>query len=215
MVMASALSLAIIFVLIVKPTGEIATLKASKVYYFNANQDNFYENPANWQPEYPGTHIASDSRLVLESEAYVTGYDLKIEGVLQIMEEASLIAISNKLEIENGAKLFNRGKLLANVIHNAGLLKNNQSAVLKVDTYHALPESHTINLHAGKFNTQKDFINQGRFDNYGLCEVGTEFLNRAEVYQQGRAQIRIRGMLVDQIKNADQDGFSYTFLNQN
>ena len=95
-----------------------------KEYYFSPTEDNFYENPSNWIPEYPGTKIQPGSKIVIQGLAYVTHYDLEILGEVHVPMDGMLFSSEGNLRVLKGGKILNEGELVLNAIDNEGELHN-------------------------------------------------------------------------------------------
>jgi len=165
-------------------------------YYFLASEDYFYENPANWFPSYPGTEIAAGDQVVIMSDVYFTGYDLKINGKMKVMLGAKMSSAQGNLIIRKGGELDNEGEILVNQVDNSGTFNNRISANFHVNSYYAHSGAQTSNSLNARFITIYKLVNAGRFDNYSQCVAGRHFENRAVFNQIKNSQLEISGEIV-------------------
>lgn len=166
-----------------------------ETYYFSAKVDNFYENPQNWSPAYPGTVIAPGQKVVIQELAYVTGYDIVVEGELEIEMGGALFASTGSLRLEDSAQLKNGGELIFDQIVNRGEVHNLMGAKIHVKAFNSHPQGRVSNLKSAKFIVTDRLHNDGRFQNYSFCAAG-ELNNQAEFHQLHGAELRIDGKLV-------------------
>ena len=171
-----------------------------KVFYFSAVQDNFYENPANWAPSYPGTMIDMDQKIVLQDMAYVTGYDLQIKGELEIVMGATLFASAGKLEILPEGQLSNHGELIMDQVENQGQVSNYMGAKIHVKRFVSSEDASVDNLKSASFIVIEKLTNQGNFSNYSLCTTG-EFINSSDFQQRTGGELRVDGKMVPMAAN--------------
>ncbi|MEM7654567.1 MAG: hypothetical protein AAF399_00450 [Bacteroidota bacterium] len=162
-------------------------------FYFSPTEDNFFENPANWMPAYPGTHIPPQSRLIVQGVAYLTDYDLTVSGQLQIAMDGQLFSSKGSLILEERAQLANEGELILHRIENRGQLFNRAAASLNVHHYDAMPGAITRNFKGASFVVNQQLRNQGLFDNYGQCSVRLRFENEATFNQLNGSELMIQG----------------------
>lgn len=167
----------------------------AKDFFFMAQEDHYYENPANWYPSYPGVHISKEDRVVLMTDANANGYDIVVEGVLEIQLGAILTSSYGNLIIQAGGLLDNDGSVLVNKITNKGQVYNRQSATINIHDYIAHAGAQTHNSYSATFTTIKSLINEGRFDNYGHCKSEQNLTNVAVFNQINRSELEVAGDL--------------------
>lgn len=170
--------------------------EATQVYFFTAFEDNFYENPANWHPEYPGTTIETDTRIVIQDMAYITGFDLHIKGLLEIDMGASLYSDQNNLLFAKEGKLDNNGEIIANSVINNGLIFNQMGAKIHVKSFTSTQNGNVQNLRSGQFIVIDSLTNQGNFLNYSYCATG-ELYNHAQFQQIKGSELHIDGKNIE------------------
>jgi len=168
----------------------------AKDYYFLASEDYFYENPANWYPSYPGTEVAADDQVVIMSDVYFTGYDLKVAGKLKVMLGAKMSSAEGNVIIAEGGSMDNEGEILVNQVENRGIFINRISAVFHVNDYFARSGAVTNNSLKAQFTTIGNLINEGRFDNYSQCTAGKNFENHSVFNQIRNSQLEISGEIL-------------------
>ncbi|RMG20405.1 MAG: hypothetical protein D6730_19950 [Bacteroidetes bacterium] len=150
-----------------------------QVYFFSAREDNLYENPANWSPAYPGTHIREEEKIVLRGMVYITDYKLNIAGSMDLGLGSTLYALAGDVQIGATGQLTNRGELMVNRLINEGKINNSASGKIDVMEYTALPGAYTHNGPEAAFITAGNLHNQGVFNNYNLCKVRGKLINEA------------------------------------
>lgn len=164
-----------------------------KDFHFEPTEDSFFENPANWQPAYPGTHIQAGDRIILHGPAYATFYDIKLEGAMEIYAEGSFYSFNGNLEILPGAEIQNHGELMVNELTNAGIIDNQSSATVDVMHYTGDEGSVMNNLLGANFTSAGNMVNKGIFNNYGLCAVRDEFKNLATFNELPGSELVVHG----------------------
>ncbi|MEM6344985.1 MAG: hypothetical protein AAF927_13930 [Bacteroidota bacterium] len=170
--------------------------EATQHFFFSAKEDNFYENPANWEPEYPGTVIEADARIVIQDLAYLTGYNLKVNGLLEVAMGASLYSDQNDIVLFHEGKLDNHGEIIVNNIRNGGLVFNQMGAKIHVKSF-ALEQSGSVqNLRSANFIVIDSLVNQGHFLNYSYCAAG-ELYNHSQFQQTKGSELHIDGKSVE------------------
>lgn len=165
-------------------------------YFFLASEDYYYENPANWFPSYPGTEISEDEEVVIMSDVYINGFDLKVAGKLKVTLGVKISSVKGNLYVQEGGELDNEGEILVNQVKNQGMLINRISATFYVNDYHALTGAITNNSLNAQFITVANLVNEGTFHNYSHCKAGKTFVNRASFYQTKNSQLEIAGVIM-------------------
>ncbi|MEM7657758.1 MAG: hypothetical protein AAF399_16625 [Bacteroidota bacterium] len=166
-----------------------------KDYFFMAQEDHFYANPANWFPAYPGTHIDADDKVVLMEDATIDGFSLQVEGTLEIGMEATLQSRQGEIIISPRGTFNNAGEVYIAGIINGGILNNRHGAQIHIHQFVAQLGAITHNAASAAFVTLAELVNQGRFDNYGLCRIGRDFKNLATFNQISSSQLKVAGEL--------------------
>ena len=168
----------------------------AKDFFFLATEDNHFENPANWYPAYPGAKITSDDKITVMADANFSGYNIHVEGILEIMLNATVHSPNGSIIIKENGLLDNNGKLLVDRVSNYGKLYNRLSAVVHIHTYEAFSGAHTYNGYSATFRTISHLVNQGRFDNYSDCITGSDLKNTSIFNQIRHSQLQVTGALV-------------------
>ncbi|WNJ16776.1 hypothetical protein [Pontibacter sp. G13] len=164
-------------------------------FFFVGEEDNFYENPANWQPSYPGTNIASNQKVVIQEPVYLTGYDLSILGTIQIAIDAEVFSAENGISVLKDGLLINEGSMILHHLDLAGELTNRQTGSIVVKQLKAAEIAKTRNLKGGEMEVSQLLQNLGNFENYGICKVGDTLdqhgsfrnMTGSELYVKGEA----------------------------
>ncbi|MFK7922648.1 MAG: hypothetical protein AB8H47_11865 [Bacteroidia bacterium] len=170
--------------------------EATQHYFFSAIEDNFYENPANWHPEYPGTVVEANTRIVIQDMAYLTGFDLEVKGLLEIDMGASLYSDQNDLHFSENGKLDNQGEIIVNNIHNNGLIFNQTGAKIHVKSFVSKQGGSVQNLRSAEFIVIDSLTNQGYFLNYSYCAAG-ELFNHSQFQQIKGSELHIDGKSIE------------------
>lgn len=165
-------------------------------YFFLANEDHFYENPSNWYPAYPGTHVKAADRIVILTDVNYTGFDLEVDGIMEVMLGAKITSADGAITIHKQGELDNDGELLVASIFNYGKLNNRFSAVVHVHDFVAYNGAFTHNAYSASFRTINNLTNEGRFDNYSSCFAGRDFRNEAVFNQNRHSLLDVSGELV-------------------
>ncbi|MEZ4773060.1 MAG: hypothetical protein R3D00_07750 [Bacteroidia bacterium] len=165
-------------------------------YFFQAVEDHLYENPANWLPTYPGAEVRTGDRVVLMENVSFVGYDIVVNGYLEIGMGVSLISGENGLLVSNTGTVDNSGEILVKYIESSGRIANQIAARIHLFNFHAFEGAITHNSASATFVTLLDLENQGRFDNYGICKAGNDFRNHAFFYQIRYANLDVRGNII-------------------
>lgn len=184
-------------------------------FFFLASEDYLYENPANWHPAYPGTEIQEGDKVVVMSDVFFTGYDIKVEGEFKVMLGARVSSSKGSLRISENGQIDNEGEILVNQVENFGKVVNRISATLNVHDYIAHPGAHTHNSLKATFKTLGSLINNGKFDNYSICAAGQTFENTSVFNQIRDSRLNIEGeMLLSPGSEFNQSDKSTTFLGE-
>lgn len=162
-------------------------------YYFLATEDHLYENPVNWYPAYPGTHVGNEDRVLVMADMYLAGFPITVEGTMEIKVGARIVSGESHIHVKPNGVLDNAGDLLVHTVLNEGMVYNRVSARIHLFAYQAFDGARTHNSASATFQTIGNLINAGRFDNYSICHAGEDFTNQAIFYQMPRSQLQIRG----------------------
>ncbi|GAB4402339.1 MAG: hypothetical protein OHK0039_00220 [Bacteroidia bacterium] len=165
-------------------------------FYFLATEDHYFENPANWYPSYPGTQVSAGDRMILFTDTYFQGFDLHIDGTLELKIGAELYSRDGAVVISRTGLLDNDGTVLVHRVDNHGRVRNRISANIHLHEYTAHPGAHTYNACAASFTTSANLINEGQFDNYSHCQTGENLYNRAVFNQNLHSRLDVAGELV-------------------
>lgn len=163
------------------------------IFYFSPQADNHYANPANWSPTYPGTYIFKDQKVVIQGQVNLPFYDLQVEGKLELGLDAQLFSPEHGLIIKKGGQVDNHGEIVVAKIEQEGHFNNNFTG--KVDAYrlHTGRHSQTFNLLGAEITVKEDFLNQGKFNNYGKVLAEERFHNTSQFYQMGSSSLLVKG----------------------
>ncbi|MEM6262128.1 MAG: hypothetical protein AAGI38_06435 [Bacteroidota bacterium] len=167
--------------------------KPATTYYFLGVEDGLYENPANWQPGYPGTFISPKEKVIIQESVSFTGYDLEVAGKLKIGPGAELFSSRNTLRIASTGYVVNDGELKVHQIENEGKLDNSLAAEIDLYEFRAGPKAITRNAQSARFVTLGNIYNEGVFQNYSYCSIGGELDNRATFSQLSNGQLIVQG----------------------
>lgn len=159
-------------------------LPAPHAFYFSPRTDSFFENPANWQPYYPGPHIRKKHEIHIQGMCYLTSFNLTLAGKLYVEKDATLYAFAGGLLVEPKAQIHNQGEIIINQLYHKGKLFNMPGAHFDVLNFYSYSSSITQNFSHAQFNIVGTCDNEGSFMNYGLCVV-KEAIAYPENFSQG------------------------------
>lgn len=162
-------------------------------FTFAPQDDNLYENPDNWSPSYPGTHIQEGQLISIQGMAYATYYDIVIDGKAIIGREATLYSFSGNLTMGRTGELVNFGELMVNRLINHGRVINHMAGSVDVLTFEASDSGVTDNLNGADFKIATTFTNSGVFNNYSVCVVKEKFINHSVFNQLRGGKLVYRG----------------------
>jgi len=183
-------------------------------YIFSSVEDNLYENPANWEPEYPGTKIKKDDKIVVQDDAFFMGYDIEIDGTLEIAISAKLHSTGNNLVIRPSGKVLNEGILSVNTVENHGVLDNSLSATANLHHYRAYEYALTSNRMSADFVITESLVNEGTFNNYSSCTVGKKFVNTSSFNPMSQSVLTVKGTVLAEIPRSKSNDDSYSLNNE-
>ena len=189
-------ALPFIFLLVLSFTLHSQSLEGTE-YFFLGTQDVFYENPDNWYPEYPGSKIGFGNKVVVQSDMYFQGFNLIVEGELEIELGVVINSPANSIFIKQLGEVNNYGNLVIYSVINYGKFTNNVSSHLDLKTYVAKPSGVTNNFMSASFTVNRDIINDGIFNNYSYCEVGQNFKNSRVFNQINASELLVSGTYME------------------
>jgi hypothetical protein len=168
---------------------------SAKTYFFKGTTDHLFENPANWSPAHPGSNLLEGDKWVIESQMYVSVPDLLISGMLEIKTGAKVVAteFSRSISLHLLGSIDNGGELILKDFYQAGSVFNRQGCRMHIRNHLAQPTAFTQNF--GTMTSLDSFENQGRFDNYGLCNAEGDFGNMAVFNQIRDSKLVVAGEL--------------------
>lgn len=172
-------------------------LFAEEKFIFSPKVDSHYENPANWTPSYPGTHIQKHQEVIVQGFVNIPFYDLTIDGLLHVELDATIFSPNSQLTVGKTGTLYNDGEVILKHLHQEGLVNNNYSGKLNLHTFQADQSGRTYNLSGGEMIVTQSFTNKGEFNNYGDCRVKFDFDNEADFNQIGDSRLFVKGKLYD------------------
>lgn len=175
-----------------------------QLFYFSAIEDNFYENPANWNPYYPGTKIAENSKVSIQDLVYLSGFTLEVEGELEITQDASIFSAEDGLLITESGKLKNHGLINVAQIENNHTFLNKFGGTVQILNYSSSMVSKLNNGRSASFSVIEEFDNRGEFYNYGLCKVGSIKSNKQYTGLPG-SEVIVRGKILGELKTDKSD----------
>ena len=158
-------------------------------YYFTANADNSFENPANWSPAYPGNTIKAEDKVFVQADMIINGFNLVVEGLLDVSLGVNVSSDENTI-INHGA-IINNGEIhAANLINNAKL---DNSSIIWVKNIANKRMANLNNSMMGTITVTKQATNEGTFINSGVCVFYNNFANEAVVNQLHNAKMEVKG----------------------
>lgn len=169
-------------------------------YVFSPIEDHLWENPANWYPEFPGFPITRNQYVMIEGDVCFTGFDMLVWGVIHLGMGSRIFSPDGKIQVHAGGKLINNGEIVVTSIENQGLIQNNLSAMIDIESFQCLDGGFTHNARSALFTVRNSIVNQGVFNNYSLCTIGNQFINEATFNQMPHAELRVNGMKVENVR---------------
>ena len=128
--------------------------------------------------------------------AYLTGYNVKVNGLLEVAMGASLYSDQNDIILQKDGKLDNQGEIIVNQIRNEGLIFNQMGAKIHVKSF-ALKQGGSVqNLRSANFIVIDSLVNRGHFLNYSYCATG-ELYNHAQFQQIRGSELHIDGKNIE------------------
>lgn len=172
-------------------------LGVAKTYFFLGNEDNLYENPANWSPTYPGTKILAGDKLYIQADANFDGFNLEIEGLLDIEYGAGLYSSDNGIVIHKTGSVLNNGEINIRFIENFGTYENAYNTMIK--KYYGYKYSIMNNSISALFSIKENCINQGILHNYNNVTILGNLNNFSEIYLHNQANLTVSGSFIESI----------------
>jgi hypothetical protein len=165
----------------------------AKRFYFHGTENNEYVNPANWSPSYPGTKIRQNDTVIVQSDVTFSGFNLEIEGEMEIVMGASFSAKYDGIIIREGGKLMNEGEMRTKFIDNDGIVDNSVAAAWISDSCINHKYGLINSLLASEMSIKRGMINEGKWNFSGKCVVMGEFVNEGEIALAHSANLEIKG----------------------
>jgi len=158
-------------------------------YYFTANADNSFENPANWTPAYPGNTIKTEDKVFVQADMIINGFNVVVNGLLDVALGVNVSSEENTI-INNGS-IINNGEIhVASLINNAKL---DNSSIIWVQNIANKRMASVNNNMMGTITVTKLATNEGTFMNAGVCFFYNNFANEAVVNQLHNAKMEVKG----------------------
>lgn len=180
-------------------------------YYFTANADNSFENPANWTPAYPGNTIKSEDKVFVQADMIIEGFNLTVNGLLDIALGVNVSSQENTI-INNGSIINNGEVRVANVINNAKL---DNSSIMWVQNIANKRMANFNNNMMGTITVTKQATNEGTFINAGVCVFHNNFANEAVVNQLHNAKMEVKGNYTSSVNAEIKKSSTSTFASGN
>jgi hypothetical protein len=158
-------------------------------YYFTANADNSFENPANWTPAYPGNTIKTEDKVFVQADMIFNGFNLIVNGLLDVSLGVNVSSEENNL-INNGSVINNGEIRVASVINNAKL---DNSSIIWIQNIANKRMATVNNNMMGTITITKQATNEGTFTNAGVCVFYNNFANESLVNQLHNAKMEVKG----------------------
>lgn len=158
-------------------------------YYFTANADNSFENPANWSPAYPGNTVKAEDKVFVQADMIIDGFSLTVNGLLDVALGVNVSSQTNTI-INNGS-IINNGEIQVAGLINNGKLDN--SSIIWVQNIANKRMSTVNNNMMGTITVTKQATNEGTFINGGVCVFYNNFANEATVNQLHNAKMEVKG----------------------
>jgi hypothetical protein len=172
-------------------------LSVAKTYFFLGNEDNLYENPANWSPNYPGTKVLAGDKLYIQSDVNFDGFNIEVEGLLDIEYGAGLYSTGNGIIIRKTGNVLNNGEINIRFIENFGTYENAYNTIIK--KYYGYKYGLLNNSISALFTAKENFTNQGILHNYYNLSILGNLNNFGEIYMHNEANLTVSGNFVESI----------------
>lgn len=164
-------------------------------FYFSGNEDADYTNAANWSPTYPGTTIGANDKVFIQADANIIGFDLMVEGLLDISMGAKISANGNNLVLRGNAKVMNNGEIIVSNIKNEGTFENCAGARFACKQFNNTKSGIMNAGIASKSFINELFLNEGVYNLSSECEVKGNFFNKKSITLSHQAILNVSGEL--------------------
>lgn len=175
-------------------------------FYFSGNEDADYTNPANWYPTYPGATIGANDKVFIQADANIVGFDLMVEGLLDISMGAKISAVNNNLVLKNNAKVMNNGEIVVSNIKNEGIFENCAGARVACKQFNNTISGTMNSGIASKSYINELFLNEGIYNLSSECVVKGDFVNKKSVTLSHQATLNVKGELNSTVLSKMQQG---------
>jgi hypothetical protein len=173
----------------------LTVFASAKDYHFLGTEDNMYVNPANWYPNYPGTQIEENDRIIIEGKVVYEGFMIDLAGKMEVTLGSEITSSDGEILIRPSGKLSNFGEVKIRGIRNFGSFVNNVSAATHLGFFSAQRSAVSTNMASATMLTSGDLVNIGTFNNYGYCKIGNDLFNlNASIFNQMQhAELEVKG----------------------
>jgi len=169
-------------------------LSFSEVFYFTGSADNDFSNPENWTPRYPGANIRENDSIYVQSDLNINDGSIVLAGRMEILMGVSFYAKTSNIRILSKGKLINQGELHLSFLDNNGLMQNDVSGLLVLDScvnrlgavLDGMLTSYTI--------VRKNILNQGKWTCNAMTLVQGEVRNEGNIDLSFTSKMEIKGM---------------------
>lgn|GEM_PF-1819959 len=168
----------------------------AKDYFFTGVEDALYVNPANWEPNYPGTTLLPEDHVYIQAEAIFIGHNLDVEGQLEVLPGGILRGINGSVSIAQGGKLTNQGEILVDELYNNGACVNGFASTMKLNTYIGTESSWMQNLSSSYMVLTKNLVNKGQICHYGELDIRYDLHNEGKINLNNSSVLAIHGNLM-------------------
>ncbi|MFN0200039.1 MAG: hypothetical protein ACKVTZ_00880 [Bacteroidia bacterium] len=160
-------------------------------FYFTANEDSNFENPANWSPSFPGNIVREGDKVFIQSDVMIQAEKVIIGGNFDVTLGVNVTATETKIIIEKGGTFNNNGTVRVESIENHATLEN--AGMIRVNEIKTVKGSINNNGITGEVMIQNNLKNEGTFNNSGTCVVMNQLINLATVNQLYSAKMTVKG----------------------
>ena len=164
-------------------------------YYFSGNEDADYTNAANWFPTYPGTTIGVDDKVFIQADANIIGFDLLVEGLLDVSMGAKISASSSNLLLKRNAKVMNNGEIIVSYLKNEGTFENCAGGRFACSQLNNTISGTMNSAIASKSFINETFLNEGVYNLSSECVVKGNFFNKKSITLSNQAILNVIGEL--------------------
>lgn len=180
--------------IIILTAALFSNLSFAGTFYFTGNEDADYMNEANWSPSFPGKEISAEDKIYVQSDMNFEGFDITIKGLFDVSLGVTIFSSENAVIVEKNGTFVNNGEINVAKIETAGRLDNSAAAQMFAKTCVLLDGAVFNNMMGAKFGANELF-NNATFNNYSLCTINTQFVNKSNVNLYANANLNITGKL--------------------